>query len=242
MERYGEFARIVPSEKKEGWASQFQRELFLTLFAIPEIEKGFFLAGGTSLSAFYFGHRKSEDIDLFSEDPIPNVPSLIARISAKLKALSDVSVAIMPGDSDYFGSCSVVCGDLSVKVDLVYDAFAAGRERHTLEIDGVKVCVDNLDGLSVSKFSAFLSRGDKKDCLDMTRILEEAQKGDSDLLKFAPWLLSETRVRDCMADDLSYIVQACVKAQDLYGLNMVPFIVALRTMEEKKKGSLLGDL
>lgn len=105
----------------------------------------------------------------------------------------------------------------------------------------VKVCVDNLDSLSVSKFSAFLSRGDKKDCLDMFRILEEAQKGDSDLLKFAPWLLSETRVRDCMADDLSYIIQACVKAQDLYGLNMVPFIVALRTMEEKK-GSLLGDL
>lgn len=60
--------------------------------------------------------------------------------------------------------------DISAKVDLVYDAFAAGRERHKLEIEGVKVCV---------------------------------------------------------------------KAQDLYGLNMAPFIVALRTMEEEK-GSLLG--
>ncbi len=72
MERYGKFARIVPSEKKEGWTSEFQRKLFLTLFGFSEIERGFFLAGGTGLFVFYFGHRKSEDIDLFSREDFPS--------------------------------------------------------------------------------------------------------------------------------------------------------------------------
>ncbi len=111
MERYGKFVRIVPSEKKEGWASEFQRELFLTLFGFSEIERGFFLAGGTGLSVFYFGHRKSEDIDLFSEEPVADMRSLMARMSAKLRNVADVSLAVMPGSSDDFASCSVDGGE-----------------------------------------------------------------------------------------------------------------------------------
>jgi predicted nucleotidyltransferase component of viral defense system len=53
--------------------------------AQSELGEHFVLTGGTALSAFFFGHRVSEDLDLFSEDDTPlqvvngflqNVPGL----------------------------------------------------------------------------------------------------------------------------------------------------------------------
>lgn len=186
------------------------------------------------MSAFYFGHRKSEDIDLFASNPITDICSVMGRLSLEIKRTIGASVIIMSGGSDDFASCSVVDGNLSVKIDLVYDPFAAEGEKHLLDFDGVIVRIDALENLAVSKFSAFLSRGDKKDCLDIARILEEAQKFDEDLREFTPWLLEEARARDCMADELSYILKICRRAETLYGTDMGVFLTALSLMEGKK--------
>lgn len=43
-----------------------QRRLLVHLFRLPFVAESSFLTGGTCLSVFYLGHRKSDDLDLFS--------------------------------------------------------------------------------------------------------------------------------------------------------------------------------
>jgi len=46
------------------------QEQILTIIADePYFSKTFYMTGGTALSAFYYHHRESEDIDLFTQQP-----------------------------------------------------------------------------------------------------------------------------------------------------------------------------
>ena len=47
----------------------FQKEA-LDVFSKTILAKKFYLAGGTALSEFYFRHRKSEDLDFFTEEEL----------------------------------------------------------------------------------------------------------------------------------------------------------------------------
>jgi predicted nucleotidyltransferase component of viral defense system len=60
--------------------------------AQPSINKGFYLTGGTALSEFYFQHRLSEDIDLFSEQEVNTrvVESFLEKTKNKLGIVSFV--------------------------------------------------------------------------------------------------------------------------------------------------------
>ena len=46
-----------------------QRQILDIVTAEPYFPKTFYLTGGTALSAFYYHHRESEDIDLFTQKP-----------------------------------------------------------------------------------------------------------------------------------------------------------------------------
>lgn len=46
-----------------------QRQILDIVAAEPYFPKTFYLTGGTALSAFYYHHRESEDIDLFTAKP-----------------------------------------------------------------------------------------------------------------------------------------------------------------------------
>lgn len=62
-------------ENKASYASADQREVLLGLAEHSTIQGVFFLTGGTALSVFYLSHRVSDDIDLFSIEPI-DLPEL----------------------------------------------------------------------------------------------------------------------------------------------------------------------
>ncbi|MBU1323180.1 nucleotidyl transferase AbiEii/AbiGii toxin family protein [Patescibacteria group bacterium] len=49
--------------------NDFQKEV-LAIFCKTVLAKKFYLAGGTALSEFYFHHRKSEDLDFFTEEEL----------------------------------------------------------------------------------------------------------------------------------------------------------------------------
>lgn len=49
--------------------NDFQKEV-LAIFSKTVLAKKFYLAGGTALSEFYFHHRKSEDLDFFTEEEL----------------------------------------------------------------------------------------------------------------------------------------------------------------------------
>ncbi len=59
--------------------ADIQKEILTYLRDIPELE-AFYLTGGTALSRFYLGHRKSNDLDFFTSEE-----ELIQQFSLKIE-------------------------------------------------------------------------------------------------------------------------------------------------------------
>jgi predicted nucleotidyltransferase component of viral defense system len=51
--------------KSKGILTDLQKEILLIFSKIPD-SNNFYLTGGTALSEFYLGHRKSFDLDIFT--------------------------------------------------------------------------------------------------------------------------------------------------------------------------------
>jgi predicted nucleotidyltransferase component of viral defense system len=129
---------------------------------------GYFLTGGTALSEFYFQHRTSEDLDLFSLES---------------RDLSE--------DAAFFQDCLSSAGiqakaDRAAKDTLRFVAFQEGGEeikidmvndRHhispTLDFRGI--AVDSLEDIAVNKVCCCISRNEPKDCVDLYFILTESE-------------------------------------------------------------------
>jgi len=65
--------------------SDFQKKT-LSLFKKTPLAKTFYLAGGTALSEFYLRHRKSEDLDFFTQEELslPSLKRFVARIKSRV--------------------------------------------------------------------------------------------------------------------------------------------------------------
>ena len=176
-----------------------------------------FLSGGTCLSAFYLGHRDSENLDLFVA--APQLPLGGGR--RLLSAIASVFREEL-GERDGFESMDGNENFLSlrimdIKVDFVADCFAFQEERPLLDLLGTRIRVDSWENLCVSKFAVFLSRGAEKDILDIGAILSyvENELRDPDrLARFVEWLLDETQKREYLSNEISYVHEACCGAAE----------------------------
>jgi hypothetical protein len=123
---------------------------------IPEL-KDFSLVGGPALSLLY-GHRKSDDLDLFSGNEFEN--SVI--INGLKKKFRDKF--IMDEKAPRFG---IFCYLEDVKVDLV-------RHPHVLIRTGLnidKIRMFSTEDIIAMKVQAILGRGRKKDFWDIAELL-----------------------------------------------------------------------
>lgn len=115
----------------------------------------FYLAGGTALSLI-LGHRKSIDLDFFS-DKFPKTEILLA----KLKKLSPVVINQDKGTLDLYID-DVKVSFLEYRYPVIGDF---------LEFDGVKIA--SLYDIACMKLTAISSRGSKKDFIDIYFILKK---------------------------------------------------------------------
>ena len=123
---------------------------------IPEL-KGFSLVGGTALSLLY-GHRISDDLDLFSHEKFEN--QIVIKALTK-KFGKDFVVEEKP---PHFG---IFCYIEDVKVDII-------RHPHPLigpinEIEGIRFF--STEDIIAMKVQAILGRGKKKDFWDIAELL-----------------------------------------------------------------------
>ena len=115
----------------------------------------FTLVGGTAL-ALHFGHRISEDIDLFSWERF-NVDVLLNELESKIKFSIKIKTPI--------GAHLFI---ETVKTDIVY--FPIKPMREPILQDGVRLL--QLDDLAAMKLNAIANRGAKKDFYDLFFLLE----------------------------------------------------------------------
>lgn len=159
----------------------------------------FFLTGGTALSAFYLGHRYSEDLDLFTldGDAFDRVPLYVTDAMSNLKAAA-VSLQTAPQFRRYKISRQ---GD-SVIVDFVRETVPQiSGEKNRL--DGITV--DTLGDITANKVCTVLSRAEIKDYIDLyfldragyrlENYIEAAQRKDAGVSQATlAYLLSEFRL------------------------------------------------
>jgi hypothetical protein len=150
-----------------GLLTPVQRAFMARFAALPDQEH-FYLAGGTALAEYYFGHRLSFDLDFFTaEGP------LILPQSYQIEALGwegDLSVSVSRRFSTYV-EFVVTRDNESLKVDLAQDSpFQLAPPAQTE--DGIRV--SSLKDLRVDKLLAYFGRAEPRDAVDLYFILQQA--------------------------------------------------------------------
>lgn len=95
------------------------QRLFLAAFAQLPDQAQFYLAGGTALAEYYFGHRLSFDLDLFTAEG-----SLILPLSYQIEALGPqygLGITVVRRFASYVEFAVSADGEL-LKVDLAQDS------------------------------------------------------------------------------------------------------------------------
>jgi hypothetical protein len=130
---------------------------------MPEL-KNFSLVGGTALSLLY-GHRKSIDLDLFSNQPFDN-EKIINAFEKKFKSSFNNRTA-----TPRFG---IFCFVNDIKVDLVRHPHPLIRP--TIMIDAIRIF--SMEDIIAMKMQAILGRGKKKDFWDIAELLSHFSVAD----------------------------------------------------------------
>lgn len=173
-------------EDKAYYASARHREVLRGLLAHPEIERSFFLTGGTALSVFYLHHRVSDDLDLFTLEPV-SLSELDPWIRARWKG----SCSKIKEGPDFL---SFLIDE--TKVEFVHDPLSNGDERPCAEFEnGRRLKVDNLRNIVSNKLGAMVSRQEPKDFVDFYIIA----KLDPGLDRERVW--QDARRKDAIFDD-----------------------------------------
>lgn len=144
-----------------------EQRLFLDqLRTYPTILSTFYLTGGTALSACYFNHRLSEDIDMFS--PAKFDQTLVTHAMSKVsKRISSHMEFTRIEDSLQY--TLTFPSKKYLKVDFVPYLFRQLESPN--EISGLKV--DSIEDISVNKLLAISQRTASKDYVDLFFILKK---------------------------------------------------------------------
>ncbi|HDN79459.1 MAG TPA: hypothetical protein ENG33_03200 [Chloroflexi bacterium] len=142
------------------------QEEFLRRFFATRAGQRFFLTGGTALAAFYFHHRISVDLDLFTVDDLalresdPVVSRILADLNCRL---------IRTRTSEHFRQY-IAEGEKGqgLHVDLVRDFGPQFGEKKAFE----GIIVDSVENIGANKITAILGRTDAKDFVDLYFILK----------------------------------------------------------------------
>lgn len=148
----------------KGILTPLQKDFLVRFFAVP-VGQRFWLTGGTALAAFYFHHRVSDDLDLFTLDEV--------ALTAIIQPLHDIAAEIgcvltTTRLSDYFLQAVLTGEGTSLKLDLVRDVSPQFGERCISD----EIVVDSLDNIAANKVTAILGRADVKDFVDLYFILQ----------------------------------------------------------------------
>lgn len=136
----------------------------------PDIQRNFFLTGGTALSVFYLYHRLSNDIDLFS----PKETDLSEIYFWMRRMWNNECGKINEGP--FFLSALVK----DVKVDFVIDAVSSKEKRPAILFENNRsLQVDTIDSIVSNKLCALVSRTEPKDFVDLNGYITRQNPGSN---------------------------------------------------------------
>lgn len=131
-----------------------------------KIRAEFYLTGGTALAEFYLRHRRSEDLDFFTDKPVgkEEVVRFINRIEKELKLPKFRYEKIQ----DRHGFI-LEQGNQQLKLEFVYYNFPALQRRRRVQ----GLLVDSLKDIAANKLFTAIDRKEPKDLVDLAFIFQE---------------------------------------------------------------------
>jgi len=154
----------------KGLLTPLQRAFIAGFAALPD-QAQFYLAGGTALAEYYFGHRLSYDLDFFTDEA-----ALVLPQSYQIEALGqrgDFEVSVTRRFSTYV-EFLVARGDEGLKVDLAQDS--PFRLEPLVRAES-GIWVRSLPDLRVDKLLAYYGRAEPRDAVDLYFILQQEPLG-----------------------------------------------------------------
>lgn len=147
----------------------------LELFRRSLLSKNFYWTGGTVLAVFYLHHRRSRNLDFFSDSPV-NYNEIIRFVrllkqEVKLKELKEKKI---------FDRWEFILKDREeLRLEFVYYNHPKLKPRKKWS----GIYVDSFDDIATNKLMAFLDRNDPKDLVDLYFILTKGGYKITRLLK-----------------------------------------------------------
>lgn len=189
--------------------TKFQEESLHSFFAQP-IGEAYFLTGGTALSGFYFHHRESIDLDLFTFEDIEIEPvrQIFEAVATKARLSYDHRV-VTEGYHKFF----LTGKDEELKIDLVREQKVHFGKIKTFG----KIRVDSIENIGSNKITAIFNRTEAKDFIDLYFILQKK------LFTFAK-LFQDAKKKDLGLNEF-YFAHMLLEVKNLknYPKMLVPF-------------------
>lgn len=148
--------------------TKLQKKILLVISPLPD-KDAFYLTGGTALSAFYLKHRRSNDLDFFT-----NVEEIIFPFSQKIERVLNqdgIKIERKRGFSSFI-EFWVTSENESTVIHIALDTpFRFEEPKEFQEFPGIKV--DSLIDIAVNKLLALFGRAELRDFIDVYFLIKE---------------------------------------------------------------------
>lgn len=154
-------ARVLPKPLYRALAHVFTADV-----------SGCMLVGGTALAGYYAGHRRSDDLDLFTADALAQRAMILA-----VKSLPGIGTTLTDERTSahfYHTTCHLEGHDFTVQVVLDANLFVVGSAQRAA--DGVVVA--DLSTLLEMKAATLVSRCSEKDLYDLVWLFDQDDELD----------------------------------------------------------------
>ena len=139
----------------------------LELFGKSPLKNKFYWTGGTLLSYLYLHHRRSNDLDFFSDAPFTynQTTGFIRNLKKKLK-LPYIDEKKIFDRREFF-----IHNKQKLRLEFVFYPHPKIKARKLWK----EIRVDSLDDIAANKFMSFFDRNDPKDLFDLYFLLTEGE-------------------------------------------------------------------
>lgn len=149
----------------------------LELFQKSSLSKKFYWTGGTVLAVFYLHHRRSKNLDFFSDSPVNynEVIRFVRQIRNQLR-LREIQ------ESKIFDRWEFILKNKEeLRLEFVFYDHPRLRPRKKWR----GILIDSLEDIAANKIIAFFDRNDPKDLVDLYFLLTKKEYKINFLLKLA---------------------------------------------------------
>jgi predicted nucleotidyltransferase component of viral defense system len=183
--------------KSKGIISGFQRKILTGLQNLPDFSN-FYLTGGTALSEFYLGHRRSFDLDIFTAEDGLVLP--FSRTVEKELKNQGFHLEVIRRFSTF------VDFELSEKKEItrLHFAYDSPFRFENPIISDISIKVNDYKDLIVDKLLSFFGRTEPRDAVDLFFILKKENI----------WELANLAAKKDPGFDLYWLAIALEKCKD----------------------------